>query len=823
MMMGSGQQTTWSTDSSGTASWSLSTPRGRSMNAGPSPPKKGPPKVELHVSCKKLADMDVFSKSDPMVVLYVPKAEFSNKWTEFGRTEMIKDTLNPKFVKSFVMEYHFEKIQKLLFKVYDIDHENAPLSKQDYIGYAVFRLGELMTAKGQTISRTLLNTEHPKRKNGDIIIYAEELNDPLTKQDLSNVDVRSKRVKLQRQYISFTFQGRKLDKKDLFGKSDPFFVVLKAREGGELVPVYKSETIKKTLNPNWKEFTMKALELNNGDDLRPITIQVWDWNRSGSHELIGSVTTDTKELLSKKEFGIIHPDKKQKKAKKKKHYSNSGTLIIEQAYSHAKEKVVENPYYGFNPHSFLEYIMGGCQINLIIAVDWTKSNGEPCRPYSLHHIDKSRQKPNDYMQAIKSVVSILSDYDSDKRYPVFGFGGKKKNKVVTSHCFELNGNKQDPEVFEIDGVLKAYKAAFNHWELSGPTNFAEIVDKAASFARDSVNKKQLSYYILLILTDGVISDMPATTRAIVEASSLPLSIVIVGIGNADFSKMEVLDADDKPLVHKGRPMERDIVQFVPFKDYKNHPERLAEETLMEIPWQLTSFMAVNGIAPPPIPYSSGAGPSSTSMYPSQQPIMMPLQQLQMYPQQQFNPSMSAGYQGGSMPQYTAVPMIPLPHGMQQQQPQPQNGAYFVPQQQQPPLQQAPMQQHNGYPSSGQSSVVMVPQSGYGAAPSQNGYPSQQQMSPRFMDAQQSSQMQQQPPQSLQHPQSQQPLASQSNATELDPQLYQLLERLGYLSFADVFLKERLTFEALTEFEREDMKELGLPAGPRIAIYRALHP
>ena len=41
--------------------------------------------------------------------------------------------------------------------------------------------------------------------------------------------------------------------------------------------------------------------------------------------------------------------------------------------------------------------------------------------------------------------------------------------------------------------------------------------------------------------------MDATIDQIVRGSSLPLSIIIVGVGGEDFSAMEVLDADDKPL------------------------------------------------------------------------------------------------------------------------------------------------------------------------------------------------------------------------------------------------------------------------------------
>ena len=52
------------------------------------------------------------------------------------------------------------------------------------------------------------------------------------------------------------------------------------------------------------------------------------------------------------------------------------------------------------------------------------------------------------------------------------------------------------------------------------------------------------YFILLMLTDGVISDMADTIRSIVRASRLPMSIIIVGVGNADFSAMDKLDCDD---------------------------------------------------------------------------------------------------------------------------------------------------------------------------------------------------------------------------------------------------------------------------------------
>lgn len=76
-----------------------------------------------------------------------------------------------------------------------------------------------------------------------------------------------------------------------------------------------------------------------------------------------------------------------------------------------------------------------------------------------------------------------------------------------------------------------------------------------------VSQDNQKYNILLIITDGIISDMPQTIDEIVRGSSMALSIIIVGVGSADFDAMNVLDADDKPLYSKKhmKQMAADIV------------------------------------------------------------------------------------------------------------------------------------------------------------------------------------------------------------------------------------------------------------------------
>ena len=103
------------------------------------------------------------------------------------------------------------------------------------------------------------------------------------------------------------------------------------------------------------------------------------------------------------------------------------------------------------------------------------------------------------------------------------------------------------------------------------------------------------YEILMILTDGIINDMPKTLELLVDCAELPLSVIIIGIGKANFDDMHILDGDEVKLTdHKGRVTKRDLVQFVEYEKFKQKKgnEELAEEVLKEIPRQVEEYYAL---------------------------------------------------------------------------------------------------------------------------------------------------------------------------------------------------------------------------------------
>jgi hypothetical protein len=59
--------------------------------------------------------------------------------------------------------------------------------------------------------------------------------------------------------------------------------------------------------------------------------------------------------------------------------------------------------------------------------------------------------------------------------------------------------------------------------------------------------------------------MDETINLLVRNCDLPLSLIIVGIGNAEFNNMVRLDGDNGLYNGQGQRAKRDIVQFVPFR------------------------------------------------------------------------------------------------------------------------------------------------------------------------------------------------------------------------------------------------------------------
>lgn len=512
-------------------------------------------KVELRVSLRELWNRDVFSKTDAKVI--VSTKDESGKWVKLGQTEEVPNSLNPDFKQVFVMEFIFERKQFVRFDVEDVDMKLA----NDYIGYVELQLGAMVGAVGGISKHQLKNDRLPGKKCGFLIVSAQK-------------------VPESHEFLQFSFHGYDLKAPGCFGgKLWPFYRIYQE------IPQHKENSMNKRMvadadykrdvkNPVWEKFDMSLGQLCQNDKNKVLIFEMLNYSPyEGKHKLIGQFKTTVNDIINGKTKHVLRVNEKSK---------------VEKGHVEFKNVLLET-----RP-SFLDYVRGGQLFKVILAIDFTASNGYVHTPSSLHYINKNG-KLNQYEQAIYEVCPIILNFDKDMNVPVYGFGGQPcfKNGISSSqtqHIFALTGKPEEPYVYGLQGIFSTYHSALSQVKLSTPTYFADIIDCAVQFSEHNQKENTGVYTILLILTDGAIHDLEKTIDKLVEGATKPLSVIIIGVGSDDFSMMKQLDCDNGRLrSHEGKVAERDIVQFVSFKDYQGNIVRLSEEVLAELPTQFLEY------------------------------------------------------------------------------------------------------------------------------------------------------------------------------------------------------------------------------------------
>jgi E3 ubiquitin-protein ligase RGLG len=271
--------------------------------------------------------------------------------------------------------------------------------------------------------------------------------------------------------------------------------------------------------------------------------------------------------------------------------------------------------------------------NLIVGIDFTKSNewtgAKSFNKRSLHHIGNGM---NPYEQAISIIGKTLAAFDEDNLIPCYGFGDASTHD---QDVFSFYPDERFSNGFE--EVLSRYKKIVPHLRLAGPTSFAPVIEMAMTIVEQSGGQ----YHVLLIIADGQVTrsvdtepgqlspQERKTVEAIVEASKLPQSIILVGVGDGPWDMMREFD-DNIPA------RDFDNFQFVNFTEIMSkNAQQSRKETefalsaLMEIPPQYKATIELNLLGrrngnvpervalPPPVygqPSFSSSKPSHSSSF-----------------------------------------------------------------------------------------------------------------------------------------------------------------------------------------------------------------
>eukprot|EP01125_Pyxidicula_operculata_P016134 TRINITY_DN5524_c0_g1_i1.p1 TRINITY_DN5524_c0_g1~~TRINITY_DN5524_c0_g1_i1.p1 ORF type:complete len:3569 (+),score=897.31 TRINITY_DN5524_c0_g1_i1:81-10787(+) len=254
--------------------------------------------IEIEACGIDLDSKDAGGKSDPYFEVKMQPVGFSFPITVY-RSEIISKELNPKW-KPFALSVEALGSIDTPFEISVWDHDDD--GSNDLIGKVSTTLREWMFGP---FSVPLINEAHLGRMN-----YKSSGGFAISK--ITNVT--PDKIKPFAPAYKITVSGSKLERKDgLLGKSDPYFIIKKQYPGlAKPLVLYRSEYIKDTLSPEWNSFILNMHNVGGPDS--GFSVEVWDFDSDGGHDMIGefvttlrewSLGTFTHKIVNKKKVGRL--------------------------------------------------------------------------------------------------------------------------------------------------------------------------------------------------------------------------------------------------------------------------------------------------------------------------------------------------------------------------------------------------------------------------------------------------------------------------------------------------------------------------------------
>lgn len=374
--------------------------------------------------------------------------------------------------------------------------------------------------------------------------------------------------------------------------TDPYIKILKYIQTGPKIPenitqtasqdwtvVHFTEYKVNELNPQFKEFVLPSGFGNNNNLEWPLKAEVWCWNAS-EHWLMGTCYFTIKQLVDQyRSYELMNQSK-----------ANVGTLNI-------KTFRAERNY------DILDYFQSGLQINTVMLVDFSESNGDPKKQDSLHAVEEvSKGSKSTYQLVLDSISPTLFWYDFDHTIPLFGMAAKFPVLRIDEQkdFFRVIGRSESQRVPGSPEMLTHfYKSVFAYLSGCEPTKLRPAIDAMNDWTANQITLKQYMYSLLVVFTDGLIGDFEDCIPSLIKSCELPISIIIIGVGVSnfeDFEKYKSGTGEWRLQDKKGTTMNRDMLQMINF--FKSaHPIEVCNKMMGTLSNQIMNYYQSRGIFP----------------------------------------------------------------------------------------------------------------------------------------------------------------------------------------------------------------------------------
>lgn len=236
------------------------------------------PEIQISLTAEDLTNTGTFSTADPMAVVKLVVEDEDP--VVLGKTEVVKNELSPKWMRTFVIDYDPEMQTAISVQVYDKEEDS-----DNKMGGTFFDIGNIIQTGMRHEDSDEFEGVKGKRLRGGGTLYCRIME----KWDAGKLNLMLRGVDLK-------------NREGWLATSDPFYELCR-QDGEEWVSVHRSEKVKNNLNPIWSEEKFDLSLLCDDDFDLPLRLVVYDHEGDGDHKLIGYCEVCVNELLAAKAFG----------------------------------------------------------------------------------------------------------------------------------------------------------------------------------------------------------------------------------------------------------------------------------------------------------------------------------------------------------------------------------------------------------------------------------------------------------------------------------------------------------------------------------------
>lgn len=350
-------------------------------------------------------------------------------------------------------------------------------------------------------------------------------------------------------------------------KNYPELHICKQENENRWASVRCTEVIKRQDAGQWDPISIPCRSICNNDYTKKIRFKVVDHPDEGNIVPIGYADASVQEVSQfRNKILTLTPYNPR--------VARCGNLIVR-----AATLIERLTFYG--------QLCKGLRFNFACAIDFASTNRPARDSKSLHYTTFGQD--NAYQATMNAIGGAIEPYSDGHPFRAWGFAAKYNRVMSQSFPLTLEGSE---ELAGLKALQNAYWNIFESIVFDKPVLIVPSLQMAINRVKGSRNPG--NYLVFLILLANIPDDLEDFIDLLYQSQMEPISVIIVGIGDTDFTLLEQSFETGKLVNSAGKSFDRDVAVFLRFNNFgMNGLTMLTSSALFSIPDQAMHWFEVN--------------------------------------------------------------------------------------------------------------------------------------------------------------------------------------------------------------------------------------